>query len=226
MEISTRLKRLLDEIDSVTLQDFQNLPDDFIERIQTVLTQEEFKIFMEHLQITMIFLKNIHLFGGINGYVDDFFLKNTVAKILAMTDGDGKRNAMKGALMFIKKMLTYPELNEENRLRLTQGIQLLTQESPQQQLAENTDPVAPSSQEGGGNVTTCRKNPFPWSKVFLRKSPFRTRKNPRKEAELVETAYRKGKKIGFTARASLKSMGRIPRSNGCFILGKKYGGKA
>ena len=221
MEVSTRLKRLLDEIEGLTLEDFQNLPDDFIERIQTLLTEEEFKIFMEHLQITMVFLKNIHIFGGINGYVDDFFLKNTVAKILAMPDGESKRNSMNGASMFLKKMITYPDLNEENRLRVTQGIQLLTQEP----IAENTDPVAPSL-EGGGDVTTCRKKPFPWSNRFLRKSPFRTRKNPRKEAKKAESNFRKGKQVGFTARASLKSMGRIPRSSGCYILGKKYSRKS
>jgi len=224
MEVSARLKRILDEINDLTLEDFQTLPENFIERMEALLTEEEFKVFIEHLQITMIFLKNIRIFGGINQYVDDFFLKNTVGKIQSMSDGDTKRNSINGALRFMNKMLSYSELNEENRLRLTQGIQILTQDSPQQKLAENTDPVAPSS--GGATVTTCRKNPFPWSKKFLRKSPFRTRKNPRKEAELVETAYRKGKQVGFTARASLKSMGRIPRSNGCFILGKKYGGKA
>ena len=32
----------------------------------------------------------------------------------------------------------------------------------------------------------------------------------------------KGKSIGFTRKASLKSMGLIPRSNGCYVLGNKY----
>ena len=68
----------------------------------------------------------------------------------------------------------------------------------------------------------CRKKPYPWSNKSIRKSPFRTRKMPRKEAEKAERNFRQGKSIGFTARASLKSMGRIPRANGCYILGKKY----
>jgi hypothetical protein len=34
--------------------------------------------------------------------------------------------------------------------------------------------------------------------------------------------YRAGKSIGFTAKASLKAKGLIPRSDGRFILGPKY----
>lgn len=55
---------------------------------------------------------------------------------------------------------------------------------------------------------TCRKHPYPWNKKALSISPFKTRKH-------VHTH-------GFTARSSLKSMGRIPRSNGCYIIGNKY----
>jgi hypothetical protein len=55
---------------------------------------------------------------------------------------------------------------------------------------------------------TCRKKPYPWSIAALKRSPFRTRKG----------VYTKG----FTARSSLKSMGRWPRSNGCYVIGRKY----
>ena len=34
--------------------------------------------------------------------------------------------------------------------------------------------------------------------------------------------YKAGKKIGFTARASLKAKGLLPRSNGTYRLGHKY----
>ena len=50
------------------------------------------------------------------------------------------------------------------------------------------------------------------------KSPFRT-------VERLYDAERRfaaGRPIGFTARSSLKSMGRIPRADGCYELGKKY----
>lgn len=36
--------------------------------------------------------------------------------------------------------------------------------------------------------------------------------------------YKKGKSIGFTARASLKAKGMLPRSNGRYVLGPKYSG--
>lgn len=36
--------------------------------------------------------------------------------------------------------------------------------------------------------------------------------------------YKAGKSIGFTARASLKAKGLIPRSSGKYVLGPKYSG--
>ena len=56
--------------------------------------------------------------------------------------------------------------------------------------------------------TRCRKRPYPWSVEALKRSPFKTRKRVHQR--------------GFTARSSLKSMGRLPRSNGCYIIGDKY----
>lgn len=64
----------------------------------------------------------------------------------------------------------------------------------------------------------CRSRPFAWSSRSVAKSPFRTMKNARS----AERGFRQGKAIGFTARSSLKSMGRIPRSSGCYELGSKY----
>jgi hypothetical protein len=54
----------------------------------------------------------------------------------------------------------------------------------------------------------CRKRPYPWKKAALARSPFRTRRG-------VHTR-------GFTARSSLKSMGILPRANGCYVIGDKY----
>jgi hypothetical protein len=36
--------------------------------------------------------------------------------------------------------------------------------------------------------------------------------------------YKAGKSIGFTAKASLKAKGMLPRSNGRYVLGPKYSG--
>jgi len=67
-------------------------------------------------------------------------------------------------------------------------------------------------------ANTCRKKKFSWNIQSVSKSPFRTMK----AAKNAEKKYKAGKSVGFTARSSLKSMGRIPRSSGCYVLGDKY----
>lgn len=60
--------------------------------------------------------------------------------------------------------------------------------------------------------------PFPLSLKRIAISPFKDKNS------VIETErkYRDGKSIGFTALASLRSMGRLPRSNGRYVLGEKY----
>ena len=56
-------------------------------------------------------------------------------------------------------------------------------------------------------------------------SPFgknKTYSKALRDAKAKEIYYENGKSIGFTYTASLKSMGRIRRSNGKFMLGSKY----
>ena len=68
------------------------------------------------------------------------------------------------------------------------------------------------------NMTQCRKSPFALNSKRIAKSPMKT-------LVLVlstEKKFRKGQSIGFTYVSSLKSMGRIPRSDGCYTLGTKY----
>jgi hypothetical protein len=67
-------------------------------------------------------------------------------------------------------------------------------------------------------MTTCRKKPFALNKSRVARSPMKTFENVLKS----EKNFRKGLSIGFTKVSSLKSMGRIPRSSGCYILGEKY----
>jgi hypothetical protein len=50
----------------------------------------------------------------------------------------------------------------------------------------------------------------------------KTRNRPFPLSERSERRFRQGKRIGFTARSSLKSMGRISRSSGLYELGRKY----
>lgn len=64
----------------------------------------------------------------------------------------------------------------------------------------------------------CKKTPHAWKSSSIKKSPFRTLKR----AKDAESKYKDGQSIGFTAISSLKSLGRIPRSDGCYLLGAKY----
>lgn len=64
----------------------------------------------------------------------------------------------------------------------------------------------------------CKKTPYAWKSSSIKKSPFRKLER----AKDAERQYKAGKSIGFTAISSLKSLGRIPRSDGCYVLGAKY----
>jgi len=68
---------------------------------------------------------------------------------------------------------------------------------------------------GGGN---CKRKAFPWNSRKVSRSPFRKLKTARN----AYSRWSKKQPIGFTATSSLKSMGKIPRSSGCYELGAKY----
>ena len=70
----------------------------------------------------------------------------------------------------------------------------------------------------GAKKNTCRQRAFGWKADRLAKSPFKTLKAAKK----AESAVKANKSIGFTATSSLKAMGRLARSNGCYMLGPKY----
>jgi len=63
-----------------------------------------------------------------------------------------------------------------------------------------------------------RKRPFAWDKDRIAKSPFKSKA----AAQRAETLHKMGEGIGSTQTASLKAMGRLPRSHGGYELGKKY----
>jgi hypothetical protein len=64
----------------------------------------------------------------------------------------------------------------------------------------------------------CKKTPYPISLNRVKKSPLKTVAQTLK----AKRDYKKGKSIGFTRRSSLKSMGLLPRADGCYKLGPKY----
>lgn len=67
---------------------------------------------------------------------------------------------------------------------------------------------------------------YAWNKEWISISPFIKGKKSVTEAlkyaKQKEKEYNQGKNIGFSYVSSLKSMGRIPRSNGEYVLGQKY----
>jgi hypothetical protein len=64
-----------------------------------------------------LFAKNVKIFGGINGYVDDYFAKNTINKVKAQP------NATKRATVaMLKKMLTYGNITDENKRKVATAI--------------------------------------------------------------------------------------------------------
>jgi len=65
-----------------------------------------------------MFAKNIKIFGGINGYVEDFLV--SVPRIQTM-------NAAKpGAMQTLNRMLTYGDLTSNNRTRINSALALLS----------------------------------------------------------------------------------------------------
>jgi predicted Zn-dependent protease len=68
------------------------------------------------------------------------------------------------------------------------------------------------------NTRKCKTTPYSVSKHRAAISPYNTTRRVRNALR----SFQKGKSIGFTGRSSLKSMGLLPRSTGCFVLGDKY----
>jgi hypothetical protein len=79
--------------------------------------------------------------------------------------------------------------------------------------AKNTNKAA---KVGGAN--TCKRSAYGFKASRVARSPFKTLKAAKK----AEAAAKAKKPIGFTATSSLKAMGRMARSNGCYTLGPKY----
>ena len=68
------------------------------------------------------------------------------------------------------------------------------------------------------NGGATRSKPFALSSRRVKLSPFRSEASVKKTLK----AHRAGRKIGFTQKSSLRSMGLIKRKNGKYILGSKY----
>jgi hypothetical protein len=80
--------------------------------------------------------------------------------------------------------------------------------------ATNTCASTPGCPQQGGT----RRKAYAISTRRVSKSPFKSVSSVKKTLR----RYKKGQKIGYTQRSSLRSMGLIPRANGGFLLGHKY----
>lgn len=66
--------------------------------------------------------------------------------------------------------------------------------------------------------TGGKRQPFAISAKRVKRSPFSSVSSVKKTLR----AHKKGRKIGYTQKSSLRSMGLIKRSNGVYRLGDKY----
>lgn len=101
-------------VEELTVEELQKLNRDQLLFIASGLTKAEVSDFM--------FAKNMKIFGGINGYVDDFLSSGTIIKIKDMAEGLSKITIRDGALQTLNKMLTYKSLTDTNRVKINNAV--------------------------------------------------------------------------------------------------------
>lgn len=69
-----------------------------------------------------MFAKNKRIFGGINGYIEDFLGKGTVERILAMPAGSGRELALGGAKRTLKEMKIDAGISEANKALVVEAL--------------------------------------------------------------------------------------------------------
>lgn len=114
---SAKLQEVLDIVSTTSAADLAALPQEILQYLMHDLTPED--------RLTFQFTKNVKVFGGINAYVDDFFGKDTVGKILAMSAEKRAAN-IPTILIFLNKMAEYTDLSVANRTRVTDAIAQLS----------------------------------------------------------------------------------------------------
>lgn len=107
------------------INDALKLVENSTEEELSRITRDEFMFIVagmspEDIQ-TFMFAKNIKVYGGINGYVDNFFAKGTVEqlKLLPLIH-------RAGGIATLKKMLTTPGISEPNKLRIDNALEQLS----------------------------------------------------------------------------------------------------
>jgi len=106
----SKFDAVLELVEELSVEELRSLNYDDILYIVGGLSGDQVSEFM--------FLKNIKIFGGINGYVDNFLSTGTISKIRTMPEGLPKTNAKEGAIKSLNKMLTYANLTHANRVAI------------------------------------------------------------------------------------------------------------
>ena len=114
----TNYERILQFVEESSVHELRSLTRHELTAISGFLSPTQFQNFM--------FAKNVKIFGGINGYVNDMFDKDTVERVFNMPNGNSKTSAVRGLQHSLEKMLTYNDLTETNRGRVQNAILLLS----------------------------------------------------------------------------------------------------
>jgi hypothetical protein len=139
--MSVNLQGALEIVNELSVEHLRKLNREQLLYIINGLTGEEAREFM--------FAKNIKIFGGINGYVENFLSTGTVITLKTIPNEIERRSSIQGALNALNKMLTYDELTETNRARINEAILQLTNE---------TAPAAGGYKRKSGKGRKSRKN--------------------------------------------------------------------
>jgi len=108
------LHEALSFVHASTAEDLRTLSKETLIGILRTLNPEDVQ--------TFIFAKNIKIFGGINEYIQDFFAKQTVQKILAMPEGSSKEMNKQGLQLTLQKMDKYEGVTLENKNRIRRAL--------------------------------------------------------------------------------------------------------
>lgn len=106
----------LEMVEESTVEELGNLTKEDLMAIMGALGPVDFQEFL--------FAKNIKIFGGINGYIDDYFSKNTINKVKTLPS-----STKSSTVIMLKKMLTYDSISEANKKRVTAAISELSSPS-------------------------------------------------------------------------------------------------
>jgi len=99
------------------------------ERLKEIFTPDAIQYIASRVTptelIEILFAKNCKVFGGINGYINDLFAKNTVQQIQAMPEGIHREKTASAFLVYLWKMELHNETTRENHKRLKMAIRML-----------------------------------------------------------------------------------------------------